>query len=325
MAQELTCKNKHIMFKSFGEDFLLHQRLEAPVLNPRASACYTAIQDLESKHLLNNFLYSNDFPKQFERFAASIVYSTTFGMRIITGEEWQLQTSHKCLKNFTLAGQVGAWIVDIFPFLNNLPAPLTPWKKTAEAWYTMWENLHMTNMHDALQRPGWNWTKELNASKEVNNLSDSEIAWDLGILCDAGVETTNVQLQIFVLACLAYSDCLGFPTFKPWWKKTSAGGTSSRPEFRMLPLKRTATEVTSSRKGPLLYPSSPQCAKTNTHSTPLRNSDLNVGSASPSPAISATVDASVLAASLHGTRWRLRWRGCYGRSTSATRTAKRLL
>lgn len=206
MAQELTCKSKHIMFKPFDDDFLLHQRLEAPVLSPRASACYTAIQNLESKQLLKNLLHSNDFPKEFERFTASIVYSITFGLRIITGDEWQLQTSHECLKNFTIAGQVGAWIVDLFPALNRLPAPFTPWKKTAEKWYDMWSNLHMANMQDALKRDGWNWAKEFNKSKEAQNLTATEISWDLGVLCDAGVETTQVQLQIFVLACVAYPD-----------------------------------------------------------------------------------------------------------------------
>lgn len=206
MAQELTCKSNHIMFKPFDEDFLLHQRLEAPVLSPRASACYTAIQDLESKQLLHNLLRSDDFPREFERFAASIVYSITFGLRIITGDEWQLQTSHECLKNFVLAGQVGTWIVDLFPFLNHLPAPLAPWKKTADTWYNMWSKLHMENMQDALKREGWNWAKEFNKSKEAQKLTATEVSWDLGVLCDAGVETTGVQLQIFILACLAYPD-----------------------------------------------------------------------------------------------------------------------
>lgn len=227
MAQELTCKSKHIMFKPFDEEFLLHQRLEAPVLSPRASACYTAIQDLESKQLLKHLLTSNDFPKEFERFAASIVYSITFGMRIITGKEWQLQISHECLKNFTIAGQVGAWIVDLFPSLNKLPAPLTPWKKTAETWYQMWETLHVANMQDALRREGWNWAKEFKMSKEAKDLAATEIAWDLGILCDAGVETTQVQLQIFILACVAY----------PEWIVTAQKeldgviGTNRLPEF----------------------------------------------------------------------------------------------
>jgi cytochrome P450 len=206
MAQELSCKNKHIMFKPFDEDFLLHQRLEASVLSPRASACYTPIQDLESKQLLSNLLGSNDFPTQFERFAASVLYTATFGLPIVTGKEWQLQRSHECLKNFTIAGQVGAWIVDAFPFLNNLPAPLTPWKKTAEEWYQLWANLHMTNLQDALKRDGWNWAKDFTNAKEAKEMTEMEVAWDLGILCDAGVETTNIQLQIFILACLAYPE-----------------------------------------------------------------------------------------------------------------------
>jgi hypothetical protein len=44
MAGELTCEGKHILLKPFGEDYLLHQRLEAPVLSPRASAYYTPVQ-----------------------------------------------------------------------------------------------------------------------------------------------------------------------------------------------------------------------------------------------------------------------------------------
>ncbi|CAO2648174.1 Nn.00g074410.m01.CDS01 [Neocucurbitaria sp. VM-36] len=230
MAQELTCKSKHIMFKQFDDDFLLHQRLAASVLSPRASACYTPIQDMESKQLLKNLLGSNDFPKQFERFTASVVYSVTFGLRIISGEEWQLQKSHECLKNFTIAGQVGAWIVDAFPFLNHLPAPLTPWKKTAEAWYQMWANLHMTNMQDALKREGWNWAKDFKNGKEALGMTDMEVAWDLGVLCDAGVETTSIQLQVFVLACLA------FPEWIPSAQKEldSVVGTERLPEFEDL-------------------------------------------------------------------------------------------
>ena len=130
----------------------------------------------------------------------------TYGFRIVTGEEWQIQTAHEVLKNFTYAGQVGAWIVDALPFLNYLPSALAPWKKTASTWYKIEANLHMTNMSDALQRESWNWSKDFINAKEAQSLSDVEVSWDLGILCDAGVETTNVTLQIFVLACLAYPE-----------------------------------------------------------------------------------------------------------------------
>jgi hypothetical protein len=206
MAGELTCKGKHIMLKPFTDDFLLHQRLEATVLSPRASQCYTGLQNMESKVLLKELLSNNDFPKRFERYSASIVYSLTYGFRIVTGEEWQLQTAHEVLKNFTYAGQVGAWIVDALPFLNYLPGFLAPWKKTAESWYQIEANLHMTNMKEALQRKNWNWSKDFMNAKEAEQMTDVEVSWDLGILCDAGVETTNVTLQIFILACCVHPE-----------------------------------------------------------------------------------------------------------------------
>ncbi|KAF2468113.1 cytochrome P450 [Lindgomyces ingoldianus] len=206
MAGELTCKGQHIMLRPFDETFLLHQRLEASVLSPRASACYTPVQDMESKVLLKNLLSTNEFPKQYERFAASIVYVLVYGFRIETGDEWQLLTAHEVLKNFTYAGQVGAWIVDALPVLNYLPGFLATWKKQAEQWYQIEANLHMVNMKEALERSSWNWSKDFKNAKQAEGLTDVDISWDLGILCDAGVETTNVTLQIFTLACLAYPE-----------------------------------------------------------------------------------------------------------------------
>lgn len=51
---------------------------------------------------------------------------------------------------------------------------------------------------------GIGWAKESIKSKEAKSLTAQEILWDLGILCDTGVETTGMQLQNFILACVAY-------------------------------------------------------------------------------------------------------------------------
>jgi hypothetical protein len=105
---ELVCNNNQLLFKPYGPEFLLHQRLEASVLSPRASACYTPIQDLETKQMLYNLLSApTDFVHQLDRFAGSLAYCTAFGLRIMTGDEWQLRRSHECLENMLLAGQSG--------------------------------------------------------------------------------------------------------------------------------------------------------------------------------------------------------------------------
>ncbi|KAF2819240.1 cytochrome P450 [Ophiobolus disseminans] len=201
-AGELATKNKHILFKPYNEEYLKHQRLEAPVMSPRASACYTPVQDLESKQMLKNFLSSDDYSAQFERFTASIQYTLAFGFRIVTGEEWQLKANHKVLENAVAAIEQGRWIVDALPFLNYLPACLAPWKNTGEEWYKLWDDLHMANMQGALDFDGWNWTKAMLHSKEAQQLTKEEIAWDVGVLCDGGVETTNMTLRIFTFACI---------------------------------------------------------------------------------------------------------------------------
>ncbi|KAF1934632.1 cytochrome P450 [Clathrospora elynae] len=130
----------------------------------------------------------------------------TFGMRILTGEEWQVKTSRMCIDNFTMAAQTGAWVVDALPWLNHLPAPFTPWKKTAEEWFQTWDALHKTNLRDALKHEGWNWAKDIHNAKEAQDMTEESVAWNVGILCDVGIETTSGQLQILVLACLAHPE-----------------------------------------------------------------------------------------------------------------------
>lgn len=49
MASELTCKEQHILIRQPNARYVLHQRLQAPALSPRASTAYTLVQDMESK------------------------------------------------------------------------------------------------------------------------------------------------------------------------------------------------------------------------------------------------------------------------------------
>jgi cytochrome P450 len=131
-------------------------------------------------------------------------------MRIETGDEPQLRAADSNLKNLIKAGEVGAWIVDTLPFLNHLPASLAPWKKTAETWYQALEDSAIKNHDDALKRQGWNWAKDFQQSKEAQQMTEEEVAWDLDIICAGGIETTNVTLQIFTFACIAYPDWIPY-------------------------------------------------------------------------------------------------------------------
>lgn len=52
MAGELVTKGMQILLRPYDAQYRLHQRMEAPLLNKRASECYRALQEMESRQLL---------------------------------------------------------------------------------------------------------------------------------------------------------------------------------------------------------------------------------------------------------------------------------
>lgn len=117
-----------------------------------------------------------------------------------------LKDAHRVQENFAYVGRVGTWVVDALPFLNVLPAALAPWKRTTEKFFKIESALHLRNMKRGLSSKAWNWTKELSASKEAEHMSQLELAYSLGVLADAGLDATSMQMRIFTLAALAYPD-----------------------------------------------------------------------------------------------------------------------
>lgn len=204
MAGENLTKGMHLLLRPYDERYRLHQRMEAPVLSPRASPTYYPIQDLESKQLLHDLLSSNKFYKHFERYSVSLLYSLAYGFRIETGEEEVMKTTREVMENFGIAARVGTWIVDAIPALNHLPMAISPWKQTAEKFFELEASQHLRNLTVGKTNKVWNWSKEFAKSKHSQDMSPLELAYDLGILADAGFETTSAVMVIFVLAMVSY-------------------------------------------------------------------------------------------------------------------------
>ncbi|KAK8119960.1 uncharacterized protein PG998_004586 [Apiospora kogelbergensis] len=168
----------------------LHQRMEAPLLNVRASSCYRPIQEMESRQLLFDIIEDTkthgdkgvDFHHHFERGLASIIYS---GYRLRTGHEPSLQAAKRVQAEFARTGQVGAYLVDSFPVLNKLPGFLAPWKREGAQLYELERDLH--HMAD---------------SAEARGMATEELAFDLGIVADAALDTSTVAMDWLVVACI---------------------------------------------------------------------------------------------------------------------------
>lgn len=208
MAGELVTKNMHMLLRPYDERYKLHQRMEAPLLTLRSASTYRPLQDIESRQLLFDVLGESnqvgdkgvDFHHHHERAMASFIYCINYGYRLKTGYEQELMDGKKVQAEFARTGQVGAYIVDSFPSLNYLPKFLAPWKKEAEELYELERQLHVGNLKKGLNNRGWNFSKYMEASPEATDMPTEELAFDLGILADAGLDTSTVALDWFVVA-----------------------------------------------------------------------------------------------------------------------------
>lgn len=209
MCGELVTKGMHMLLRPYDAAYRLHQRMEAPLLGVRAARAYAPLQDLEARQMLSDVLRESDeagdkgfdFAHHLERAMASFVYGLAYGYRLKTGHEESFEAAKRVQAEFARTGVVGAYIVDTLPVLNKLPAFLAPWKKEAEELYQLEENLHVGNMRRGLESAGWNFTKHyFNDCPEAKGMPEVEVAFDLGILADAALDTSTVTMEWFVVA-----------------------------------------------------------------------------------------------------------------------------
>ncbi|AEO59410.1 hypothetical protein MYCTH_2307682 [Thermothelomyces thermophilus ATCC 42464] len=208
MSGELVTRGMHMLLRQYDERYRLHQRMEAPLLNLRSASSYRPLQDMESRQLLFDVLAEYDevgakgvdFHHHFERAMASFIYTVNYGYRLRTGYEKELMDGKRVQAEFARTGQVGAYLVDSFPSLNYLPRFLAPWKKEADELYELECRLHLGNLDKGLTNPGWNFSKHMKQSPEGRDMPKVELAFDLGILADAGLDTSTVALDWFIVA-----------------------------------------------------------------------------------------------------------------------------
>lgn len=205
----------HMLLRPYDATYRLHQRMEAPLLNVRASNCYRPLQELESRQLLFDILHECEsagqkginFHHHFERAMASFIYCLEYGYRLKTGREKELEDAKRVQNEFARTGVVGAYIVDTFPFLNHLPAFLAPWKKEGEELFQLEHALHVGNLENGQKNPGWNFSKHYTHDcPEAKGMPTVQVAFDLGIIADAALDTSTVAMDWFVVAWATCGD-----------------------------------------------------------------------------------------------------------------------
>lgn len=105
------------------------------ILNKQNMATFAPFQDLESKHLLYDYLQR---PEQWflanQRFSNSVIMGVIFGKRMELGDP-NIKALFDSSNEFIGALQPGANMVDGFYFLDWVPKPLQWWRPRGQRYY----------------------------------------------------------------------------------------------------------------------------------------------------------------------------------------------
>ncbi|CAL5873185.1 uncharacterized protein PFLUO_LOCUS7454 [Penicillium psychrofluorescens] len=252
MGGENVSKGMRTLLMPYGQQWRNHQRLQASYLNIRVSQSYRDLQDLESKQLVHELLSpAVDFSDRYHRYSSSLIFALAYGRRLETGNEPEIKAIDQVMENFLYAARVGTWLVDALPFLNHLPKSLAPWRRYADDLHKFESKLAMENMTRGQETASWNWAKQVQDMKESSEMTPKERAYDVGIIYEAGSDTTTMALEVFTAAMILYPNVMkkaqeeidstieGFPSFAdkerlPYigalinevlrWRPVSAGG-----------------------------------------------------------------------------------------------------
>ncbi|KAG8408388.1 hypothetical protein J3459_017860 [Metarhizium acridum] len=232
MIQECISRNFRILFLPYGAQWRAYHKLHASVLNVRVSDAYRPLHDLESRQLLLDLSGADAgerFSFHFFRYSASLIYSLAYGIRLPKGHEPELKVAHQVMEELNQVF-LCTWVVDILPWVNVLPRALAPWKRTADRMHDFESSFLRGLVASAEHKPGWNWSKNMLAMKESRNMSRTELGYILGVLYEAGSDTTAIALSAFVMAMILYPNV----AIKAQKELESVVGPDRMPTFRDL-------------------------------------------------------------------------------------------
>ncbi|KAG4416210.1 hypothetical protein IFR04_010667 [Cadophora malorum] len=216
------------------------------ILNKTNTQTFAPFQDLESKHLIYDYLHNTD--KWYEgnqRFANSVIMSVVFGKRMESSDpkiKELLDTSNEII----MAMQPGASIADVLPVLEKLPKPLQWWRPRGERAYQKCLKVYRREVAELKQKIEAGTAKDcfavqFLANPETEKFGEEQTLFALGSLLEAGSDTSRMALSILISA--AVTDTRWVKTAREALDRVCGSNAERLPEFSDRPNLKYITAV----------------------------------------------------------------------------------
>jgi cytochrome P450 len=122
LAHDVASAGRRQLFMPYGPNYRTVRKISHALLNITKTTEYQPMQNLESKQLLFDLLHDPDrFYDHNRRYSASVILSVTYGHRIGTWDNPLAKSVYAVVNNMQNYAAPGAWMVDTFPSIQNLP------------------------------------------------------------------------------------------------------------------------------------------------------------------------------------------------------------
>ncbi|KAL9620326.1 MAG: hypothetical protein Q9160_005125 [Pyrenula sp. 1 TL-2023] len=223
MAAGLLSDNLRPVLLPYGDVWRRGRKVAQSFTGTSVAARYEGVQEREALYCVMDLLEQPaEYERWFERFAASVILTLTYGKKVETGEEEVVRRIMQVNHHLERIASPGSYLVDTFPSLNWLPSWLAPWKREGKRLHKEELDLFMSLLYEAKPSPSDVATKaHSNPPSKVQQpppfartwwlthnpsspqtLTDPQAAYVLGTLFEAGAGTSKAALCSFLLALL---------------------------------------------------------------------------------------------------------------------------
>ncbi|CAG8972460.1 hypothetical protein HYALB_00001149 [Hymenoscyphus albidus] len=216
MASTLMSGSSRVLFMGYNDRWRAIRKVMHSILNAKNAPTFASFQDIESKHLLYDYLHSPDkWSLANQRYSNSVVMSVVFGKRqeLDHPETKELLETSADILN---AMQPGANIVDVLPFLEKLPTWLQWWRSRGLRDQEKCKRVYQREVAELKARVEAGTARDCYALQFMKNpesqkFGETQFLFSLGSLLEAGSDTSRVAItQVLAAACV-----------DPRWVKTA--------------------------------------------------------------------------------------------------------
>ncbi|KAK5558115.1 hypothetical protein LTR46_003364 [Exophiala xenobiotica] len=212
MTQDILSGGSRIVMMGYTDRWRKLRKIMHSILNSGQTEVYKPFQDIESRHLLWDYLHNpGKWYTANGRFANSVIMSVVFGRRSQL-EDPATAKLFETVEDFLFNAQPGANLVDAYPILSKLPTFLQWWRPRGHRLFHKTLKVYQDEVKTIQQKMAAGKQKDCFATyflqqyEKEPDIDETQRLFVLRSLLEAGSDTSKVSVGQIIAAVYTFPD-----------------------------------------------------------------------------------------------------------------------